>query len=54
MDQRLNYLTFSATGASTLSVTAPANRYVAPPGFYMLFLLDQNGVPSIAKIVQIL
>jgi hypothetical protein len=54
MDQRLNYLPFSATGASTLSVTAPVNRNLAPPGHYMLFLLDQNGVPSVAKIVQIL
>jgi hypothetical protein len=53
MNQRLNYLTFSATGASTFSVTAPANRNLAPPGHYMLFLVDEQGVPSVAKIVQI-
>jgi hypothetical protein len=53
MNQQLNKLTFSASGASTLSVTAPANRNLAPPGYYMLFLVDQNGVPSVAKIVQI-
>jgi hypothetical protein len=53
MNQRLNYLTYSAPDASTLSVTAPANPNLAPPGHYMLFLVDQNGVPSIAKIVRI-
>lgn len=52
MNQRLNRLTFSASG-STLSVTAPANRNLAPPGHYMLFIIDSDGVPSIAKIVQI-
>jgi hypothetical protein len=53
MNQRLNHLTYSAPNASTLSVTAPANPNLAPPGHYMLFLVDQNGVPSVAKIVRI-
>src|SRR5678815_1228189 len=26
---------------------------IAPPGYYMLFILNGNGVPSVAKIVQI-
>jgi hypothetical protein len=25
----------------------------APPGHYMLFLLDAKGVPSVARIIQI-
>jgi hypothetical protein len=55
MNQRLNYLSFPtpAVGATALSVTAPANANLAPPGHYMLFLVDQRGVPSVAKIVQI-
>jgi hypothetical protein len=55
MNQRLNYLSFPtpAAGATALSVTAPANANLAPPGHYMLFLVDQRGVPSVAKIVQI-
>ena len=53
MNQRLNYLNFSVSG-STLSVTAPATRFLAPPGHYMLFLVNNNGVPSVAKIVQIM
>jgi hypothetical protein len=52
MNQRMNYLTFTANG-STLTVTAPANANLAPPGHYMLFILDANGVPSIAKIIRI-
>src|SRR5678815_3072950 len=27
---------------------------IAPPGYYMLFILNGNGVPSVAKIVQII
>jgi hypothetical protein len=51
-NQRLNHLTFAqATGG--LNITAPANANIAPPGHYMLFLLNSQGVPSIAKIIQI-
>jgi hypothetical protein len=32
---------------------APSGGTVAPPGPYMLFILNQNGVPSVAKIVQV-
>jgi hypothetical protein len=52
MNQRINRLSFSqATGG--LNVTAPTNANLCPPGHYMLFILDGNGVPSVAKIVQI-
>ena len=36
-----------------MTVTAPANGNVCPPGHYMLFLLNQKKVPSIAAIIQI-
>jgi hypothetical protein len=52
MEQRYVPLTFSASG-STLTVNGPANANVAPPGYYMLFLLDSAGVPSVAKIVNL-
>jgi hypothetical protein len=42
-----------AAGAGTLSVQTPANANLAPPGYYMLFILNTNGVPSVASIVQI-
>jgi galactose oxidase len=51
-NQRFNRLKFTA-GSSRLSVTAPANPNLAPPGHYMMFILNREGVPSKAKIVQI-
>ena len=32
---------------------APSDPNLTPAGYYMLFLLDGNGVPSVAKIVRI-
>jgi hypothetical protein len=50
--QRFLPLTFSVADSGSLAVTAPANANLAPPGYYMLFLVDTNGVPSIASIVH--
>jgi hypothetical protein len=36
-----------------LIATAPDNGFLAPPGYYMLFLVDVNGVPSVAKVVRL-
>jgi hypothetical protein len=49
--QRFVPLTFTA-GSGSLAVTAPVNANLAPPGYYMLFLVDTNGVPSIAATVH--
>jgi hypothetical protein len=51
-DQRINTLSFSRT-SNGLNIIAPSNRNVSPPGYYMLFVLNGNGVPSIAKIIRI-
>jgi hypothetical protein len=52
MDQRLVELSFSA-GAGELTATAPPNGNIAPPGYYMLFILNAAGVPSIASFIQL-
>ncbi len=52
MGQRYVPLTFTANG-STLTVTAPGNANLAPPNYYMLFIVDASGVPSIAKMVRL-
>jgi hypothetical protein len=52
MDQRLVGLTF-AKGVGVLTVTGPPNGNTAPPGYYMLFLIDASGVPSVAQFVQV-
>jgi hypothetical protein len=50
--QRFLSLAFQQV-SGRLSVTAPLNANLAPPGYYMLFILDTNGVPSIAAFVQL-
>ena len=39
--------------AATLTVSAPANANIAPPGYYMLFIINTDRVPSVAKFIQI-
>ena len=51
MNQRLNTLQFTQ-GAGTLDITAPANANLAPPGHYMMFVVNSAGVPSVGAIVQ--
>ena len=34
-------------------MAAPPSSAVAPPGYYMLFLLNQQGVPSAARWVRV-
>ena len=51
-DQRYVPLSFTA-GAGALTVTGPPNVNVAPGGYYMLFLVDANGVPSVAASVKV-
>lgn len=52
MEQRLVGLAFTA-GSGVLNVTSPPNSNIAPPGYYMLFLLNSSGVPSVAQFVQL-
>jgi hypothetical protein len=52
MDQRMVGMSFTA-GSGSLTVTAPPNANIAPPGYYMLFLLNGSGVPSLASFVQV-
>jgi Domain of unknown function (DUF1929)/Divergent InlB B-repeat domain len=52
MNQRGARLSFSV-GAGSLTVTAPLNTKLAPPGHYMLFIVNSSGVPSVAKMVKL-
>lgn len=51
-DQRYLDLPFS-TGAGTLSATAPLGGNQAPAGWYMLFVVNAAGVPSVASWVHV-
>ena len=51
-NQRFLQLPFT-TVSGALNVQAPANANLAPPGYYMLFILDTQGVPSVAAILKL-
>ena len=52
MDQRFMNLTMSA-GAGSVQLQSPSNANVAPPGMYMVFLIDDKGVPSVGHTVKV-
>ncbi len=53
-DQRYIPLAFSwNSGNNVCTVTSPSFAEEAPPGYYMLFLVNSNGHPSKAKFVRI-
>ena len=52
-DQRRLSLSFRATGPNTYEVDVPSNPGLALPGDWMLFAMNADGTPSVAKIVRI-
>ena len=51
-EQRLIPLNFQKTGNS-LQISSPSTRNIAPPGHYMLFIVDDEGVPSESAIILV-
>ena len=51
--QRLVDLPIAAQGGDTVRVTFTGASNIAPPGWYMLFLTDNNGIPSVAHRVHV-
>lgn len=53
-DQSQRHVTLAFTPIpGGLEVTVPANPNLVPPGPYMLFLVDDRGVPSVARMVSV-
>lgn len=52
MSQSFMHLAFTQTSTG-LNVTMPANPNLSTPGYYLLFILNSAGVPSVGNIVQI-
>ncbi|APR79998.1 galactose oxidase-like protein [Minicystis rosea] len=52
-DQRYVGLVSTATAPDTIEATAPPNGNVAPPGHYLLFVIDRRGVPSVGRFLFI-
>lgn len=51
-DQRSIPLSFTASGTS-LNATVPTNGNLVPPGYYLLFIVNRDGVPSVAPWVRL-
>jgi hypothetical protein len=52
MEQRRVVLEAVAIDADVIAATAPWQPEIAPPGDYMLMVLDDSGVPSIGRFVR--
>ncbi|BAZ22210.1 kelch repeat-containing protein [Kalymmatonema gypsitolerans NIES-4073] len=52
-EQRVVDLPISSRSGNSLSVQITGNRNIAPPGYYMLFVVDNNNVPSVASWIQL-
>lgn len=53
MSQRAIECEITAQTATTITVTAPPNGNVAPPGPYLLFIVDDNRVPSLGRWIRV-
>jgi hypothetical protein len=53
LEQRSVALTVGTTPDGALDLGIPGEPTLVPPGYYMLFLIDKAGVPSVAKWVHI-
>jgi hypothetical protein len=52
MNQLINFPSFTKA-TNGLNVALATNRNAFTPGHYLLFILNSNGVPSIAKVIHI-
>jgi hypothetical protein len=53
MEQSFQQLTFSQSG-QVLTINSPGNPNYTVTGFYLLFVFNNAGVPSVAKIIKII
>lgn len=52
-DQRLVELNFTQGGTGKLTATAPPNANIAPPGYYLVWILNNAGTPSEGAFVHL-
>jgi hypothetical protein len=52
-NQRFVWLQILQRNTNNVVVKAPVNSRIAPPGYYMLHILNSSQVPSIAQIIKI-
>jgi hypothetical protein len=52
-DQRYVPLDFHGEGRCDLLIPLPESPYVLPPGYFLLFLLDDCDLPSVGRFIGI-
>ncbi len=52
-EQRFIELAFDVVNANQLFLHRPANTSIAPPGYYLLTVINKAGVPSVSKGVRL-
>jgi len=52
-NQHALHLTYTVNGTSAITIAAPATAALSPPGYYLLFIIDNRGVPSVARTVRV-
>jgi hypothetical protein len=50
---RLVWLQIQSKSSNSITVSAPISANIAPPGYYMIHVLNKSKIPSVAKIVRI-
>ncbi|MDZ8188983.1 MAG: DUF1929 domain-containing protein [Nostoc sp. ChiSLP02] len=53
-EQRLVDLPITSRSGNSLTVQITDNRNIAVPGYYMLFVVNNNNVPSVASWIQVI
>ncbi len=53
IDMRLIWLQITSRGTNSVTVSAPISANIAPAGYYMIHVLDNALVPSVANIIKI-
>ncbi|HYF98489.1 MAG TPA: galactose oxidase-like domain-containing protein [Candidatus Saccharimonadales bacterium] len=52
-EQRLVELELLSKSVNELELKSPPNGLISPPGYYMLFLIDEDGIPSRSRFMRI-
>jgi hypothetical protein len=52
-EQRLIWLQITNRSSNSVIVSSPLNANLAPPGYYMIHVLNSSNIPSIARIIKI-
>jgi hypothetical protein len=53
-DQRYVGLAILSRSDTAVTVASPPDTHVAPSGYYLLFLITEDGVPSVGRFTRVI